>query len=147
GNAAPHLRPDLDPGHVAEAHRDAVGARTHRNEVEVFQRAQIARGANHVFGLAHFDDGAAGFAIGGAYRFRNALLTHTVWSHALGIEDDLVLSHHAADRSDFGDARHTLQFEAQQPVLEAAQLSKIMLTGAVDKGVLEDPTDASCVGA
>ena len=36
----------------------------------------------------------------------------------IGIEHDLVLLDHAADARDFGDARHALQLEAQEPVLQ-----------------------------
>src|SRR3546814_5038519 len=42
----------------------------------------------------------------------------------LRIDDDLILAHHAADARDLGDARNRFEFEAQEPVLEAAQLGK-----------------------
>jgi len=39
-------------------------------------------------------------------------------AHAIGVEDDLVLTHHAADARDLGDVRHRLQLESEKPVVE-----------------------------
>ena len=147
GDAAAHFRTDLDPGDIAQAHRHAIGAEPQRDGVEVLERAQIARSANHVLGFAHFDHGAAGFAIGPAHGVGDAGLADAVSRHSLGIEHDLVLADHAADRGDFGHAGNGLQFKAQEPILQAAQLAQIVATGAIDQCVLINPAHSGRVGA
>ena len=66
-------------------------------------------------------------------------------AHAVRIEDDLVLAHHAADAGDFGDVRHRLQLELQEPVVERPKLTEVLRAAAVDQRVLVDPADAGRV--
>ena len=63
------------------------------------------------------------------------------------IEHDLILAHHAADGGDFGDVRHRLQFELQEPVVERAQLTEVVRAAAIDQRVLVDPAHAGCIRA
>ena len=52
GDPTAHLRPDLDAGHVAQAHRNAGVARHQRNLAKVIERLQVTGGAHHVLGFA-----------------------------------------------------------------------------------------------
>ena len=63
----------------------------------------------------------------------------------VGVDDDLVLAHHAADRCDFGDIRHRLQFVLQKPVLQRAQLPEVVRARAVDERVFVHPADTGRV--
>ena len=65
----------------------------------------------------------------------------------LRIYHDLVLLDHAAKRRDFRDARHGLKLILQEPVLQAPQLTEIMLASLVDEGVEIDPPHASGIWA
>jgi hypothetical protein len=53
GDAAPHLRADLDRGDVTQTHGHTAGGGLERDRPEVVERLQIARGADHIFGLGH----------------------------------------------------------------------------------------------
>ena len=55
----------------------------------------------------------------------------------------MVLLDHAAKRRDFRNARYGLKLILQEPVLQAAQLTEVMLAGPVDQSVEIDPTHAS----
>ena len=57
----------------------------------------------------------------------------------------LVLLNHAAERRDFGNTRHGLQLVFQEPVLQAAQLTEVMLAGTVHQGVEIDPANSGSV--
>src|SRR3546814_972924 len=59
GDTAPNFRAELDGGDIAQRHGHAAGSRTQRDGAEVVERLQIARGADHIFGLGQFDDRAA----------------------------------------------------------------------------------------
>ena len=64
----------------------------------------------------------------------------------LGIEHDLVLTHHAAHGGHLGDIGHGLQFVLEEPVLQGAQLRSVLCAAAVDQRVLVDPADAGGIG-
>ena len=106
GDAAPHLRTDLDARDVAQPHRHAGVAREQRNPAKVLERLQVARRAHHVLGLAQFEHRAAGFLVRAADRLDHAAVWDAVGAQPVGIEHDLVLAHHAADRRDLGHVRH-----------------------------------------
>ena len=61
-------------------------------------------------------------------------------SQLVRVHLNLVLLHHAAKCSDFRYPGHSLQFVFQEPVLQAAQLAEIVLTGAIHQCVEVDPT-------
>ncbi len=146
-DTASQLGPDLNPRHIAEPHRDAGGAGRQRNLPEVVERLQVARRAHHVFGFAELEHRAAGLLIGLADRIDHLRVRDAVRGELVGIEHDLILAHHAADRSDFGDIGHRLQLVPQKPVLQRAQLRNILRAAAVDQRILVDPADAGCVRA
>lgn len=142
GDPAPHRRADLDVRDVAEQHRRARVVGTQHDAAEVVERAQVAGRTHHVLRLGQLDDRAAGCLVGLAERIRDRRLRDAVGTQLVGIEDDLVLAHHAADARDFRDVRHGLQLELQEPVVERAQLPEIVTAGAIDERVLVHPADA-----
>ena len=145
GNAAPHLGADLDRGHIAHAHRHTC-ARDDGHGPEIIQAFEVAARAHHDFGLAEFEHRTASLLIG-----RLQGRAHLVVGHAIGrefhrIEHDLVLLDHAADGSHFGDIWQALELEAQEPVLQRAQLGEVVAAAAIDERVLVDPADAGRIG-
>ena len=67
-----------------------------------------------------------------------------VCAQPVGIDGDLVLLDEAADARHFGDARHARQFVLQEPVLQRAQLGKVVAVRF--QRVHERPADAGGVG-
>ena len=118
GDAAAHLRADLDRGHVAQAHRDAA-ARGQRDVAEVVQRLQVAAGAHHVFGLGQLQHRAAALLVAGQQRIAHLLVGDAVGDQLVRVEHHLVLPHHAADAGHLGHVGQALQFVLQEPVLQA----------------------------
>ncbi len=147
GDAAAHLRTQPDLRDVREHQRRAFLVYAERDVGEVLLVLQVAGRADHVLGFAHLDDGAAGLLVAVADRVLEPRQWNAEGAQLVGIDHDLVLAHHAADRRHLGDARHRLQLVLQEPVLQAAQLREVVLAGAVHERVLEDPADAGCVGS
>jgi len=72
---------------------------------------------------------------------------HFVREQGVGIEVYLVLADKSPDRGHFGNARQRLDFVFQKPVLNRAQLRKIMLAGLVHERVLKYPPNGRLIGA
>ena len=132
---------------VAEAHRHAARGRDERDLAEVVERLQIARCAHHVFSLAELEHRAAFFLIRSLNRGDDAALRQVVGAQPVGIEHDLVLLHHAADRRDLRDVRHRFELVLQEPILKRAQLREVVPAAAIDERVFVDPADACRVRA
>lgn len=146
-HAAPRLGADLDACHVAEQQRRAgrVGAQHHL--AEIVERAQIARGMHHVFRLGHLHHRAARLAVGPRQRVGHHRLRDAVGAHPVRVQHHLVLAHHAAQARHLRHIGHGLQLEAQEPVVERAQLPEIVPAAAVDQRVFVDPAHPGRVGA
>ena len=145
-NTASHLRADSNLGHVGQDEGRTLVVDAKRYGGEIFDTLQVARGTNHVLGLTHFDDRAAGLLVTVPDRLLEAGKRHAESAQLVRVDDNLVLAHHAADRRHFGDAMHRLQFILEEPVLQAAQLGEIVTAGAVDERVLEYPAHAGRIG-
>ncbi|MNF41891.1 hypothetical protein D3C84_229290 [compost metagenome] len=141
GDAATHLRPQLDMRHLAEGHRHAAGIQAQRDGAKVVEGFQITRGAHHELGFRQFQHRAAGFLVGPADGVRHLGLGDAQAGQLDRVELHLVLLDHAADGRHLGDVGQGLQLELEEPVLQRAQLRQVMLTAAVDQGVLVDPAD------
>ena len=145
-DAAPHLGADLHARHVTEAHRDPGVGRQQRHLAEIIQRLQIARRPHHVLGFAEFEHRAAAFLVGASDRVDHTRVRNAVGGELVGVEQHLVLAHHAADRGHLGDVRNRLQLELQEPVLQRTQLRHVECAAAVDQRVLIDPAHAGGIG-
>ncbi len=122
GQPAPHVGAELNSRDIAKLDRNAARRGFERHRAEIIERGQIARGADNIFGLGHFDYRAAGFLISTLQCIGDLLVRDAVGHEFLGIEHDLILLDHAADARRLGDAGHRFQFIAQEPVLDASQL-------------------------
>jgi hypothetical protein len=136
-----------DARHVFEHHGRPGSGEHERDGSEVVEGLQVPARPNHVLGFAQLQHRAARLAIRVLDRLHDARVRNSVGTQPLGIEHDLVLAHHAAEGSDFGDIGHGFELVAQQPVLQRSQLTEIMLAGPVDERVLVNPADAGGVGA
>ena len=151
GNAAPQFRSDLDGSDITQSYRHTACRGPQRDAAKISQIAEVAGSTDHIFRLSHLDDRAARFLVRRADRGDDFGMGDAQRSHAIRVEHDLILLHHAADAGDFGDAGHSLQFVAQEPVLQAAQASQIMPAAAVDQRIFVNPANpgrvrAKCAG-
>ncbi len=146
GDAAAHLRSDLNARDVGKQHRDAALGDENRNAAEVVERLEIAPRTDHVLGLGQLDHRSAGFAIRVADRRDHLSERQVVGLEPRRVDDDLVLAHHAADRRNLGDVRDRLQLVLEEPVLERAKLREVLRALAVDQRVLVDPAHTGRVG-
>ena len=96
-DAAAHLGSHLDARNITEVHRYACVGRLQRHLAEILERLQIARYAHDVFGLAQFEDRAAGFLIGFLDRFDDLGVCNAVRGQLVRVEYDLVLADHSTD--------------------------------------------------
>ncbi|MCY1227425.1 hypothetical protein D3C81_1002730 [compost metagenome] len=145
GNAAPHFGTELDDGDIAEPHRDAGLAGHQRDLPEVVECLQVPAGADHVLRFSQLQHRAAGFLVGPLERRQHPGLRQVVGAQPIRPQHDLVLLHHAAQRGNLGNVGQRFQLEAQEPVLQRAQLAQVMLPGLVHQRVLVDPADAGGV--
>ena len=106
---------------------------------DVFERADVAAAAHHVFGAAELEQPPAGFGVAGAHGLHDAPDGDAVGLEPVGIEVDLELLAETADRRDFGHARHGFEVIAQIPILAGAQIGQGVGAGLVDQRVLKDP--------
>ncbi len=142
GDAAPHFWAHLKGGDVSQPHRHAAGSGADWHGAEVVELGEVAVGADHVFGLAQLQHRTAGLLVGTLDRFDDLTVGDAVGGELHRVEHHLVLTNHAADAGHLGDAGQALEFVAQEPVLQAAQLRQVVLSAAVDQGVFVDPADA-----
>src|SRR3546814_3385487 len=91
GDTAPNFRAELDGGDIAHRHGHAAGSRTQRDGAEVVERLQIARGADHIFGLGQFDDRAARLLVRPPDRLHRLAMRDTVAGQLHRIEHHLIL--------------------------------------------------------
>ena len=145
GDTTPHLRPDAHLGHVTQ--QDGGAAFVHRQQhlAQVVDALQVAGGAHHVLGLGHLQHRAAALLVGGANGGGDLPQLDAEGTQPVGIHHHLVLLHHAADGGHLGHARHRLQFELEEPVLQGTQLRQVVLARAVHQGVVVHPADAGSV--
>ena len=146
-DAAAHLRADLDSRHVPQANRYAGVGRRDRNLAEIVERLQVAGDPHHVLGFPQLQHRAAGFLVGVLDRHRDLAVGDVVGAQPVGIEDDLVLAHHAADARHFRDVRHGLQLVLEKPILQRSQLRQVHLAAAIDERVFVHPADPRGIGA
>ena len=146
-NAAAHLRTHLNAGHVSQAHGYAARSRAQGNSAKVLQALKVARRPHHVLGLSQLKHRAAGFLVGLLDGFGHFGVRDGVSGQLLRVEHDLVLPHHAADRSHLGNIGHRLQFVLEKPVLQRPQLPQVLRAAAVDQRILVNPAHARRVRA
>ena len=66
---------------------------------------------------------------------------YAISSQPGGVDRDLVLLHHAANGRHFRNPRKRFQFVTQEPVLQAAQFTNIVLARSVDQRIDVNPAD------
>ena len=142
--AAAQLGPQVYMGDVPDQDGRAVLVHPDGRVLYVLDGLDVAQTSHHELGLAHLDQSAAHVVVaalqGRAY-FRQG---NVVGQQLVGIDLDLVLLDVTADGSHFGHPGHAHQLIAQKPVLDGAQLLKVVPVSAVDH-IFEGPADAGGV--
>ncbi len=144
GDAAPLVRAEFDPGHVAQQHRGAVIGLQH-DVAEIVDALEVALAADDIFELGEFDGAAADIGVAGADGVAHLLHGDAAVAHALRIEDDVVLLDEAADTSHLGDAFGAGQREFQIPVLDRPGVGEVQRLR--HHRILVDPAHAGGVRA
>ncbi len=119
GHPAPHVRPDLHRRDIGQRHGHAARGRLDRQRAEIVEIGEIAAGADDIFGLGLLDDRTPSFLVAALDRVDHRLMRDAVGDQLIGIEQDLILPDHPADRSHFAHAGYGLQLIAEEPVLQA----------------------------
>ena len=96
GDAAAHLRSDLNAGYITQAHGDALCGRTEWDIAEVLQTGEVAFGSNHVLSLSQLNDSASSFLVGALDGVQHLGMGDSERTQQIGVEHYLVLAHHAA---------------------------------------------------
>ena len=146
-HTAAQLRPQLHIGHIADAHRHAVGGHRQGNIVDILKTADIAAAAHHVLGFRHLHHASADIVVGLPDGFLHLAQGNVVAQQCIGVDFYLVLLDEATHRGHFRHTRHGLQGVAQVPVLDGAQVGEVVVATAVDQGVFKHPADAGGIGA
>ena len=145
GNTATQLRPQANLRHILEQNWRTLVIDAHGNIAQIIQVINIAGRAHHVFGLGHFNHRTTDFLVTPLYGPFDLGQWQVIGAQAVRIEHHLVLLDHATDGHDFGHTRHGLQFVFQEPVLDTAQLGKVVSAGTVNQGIFIDPADTGRV--
>ena len=145
GDAPAHLGPHLHGGDIAQANRN-IAPRDQGDGPEIVQRLEVAARAHHVLRARQLQHRAAALLVGAQQGLAHLALVQAVSRQLEGVEHDLVLLDHAADRRHFGNVGQALQFELEEPVLQRAQLGQVVLARPVHQRVLEDPAHARGIG-
>jgi hypothetical protein len=132
---------------IAQQQRRALGHDAGRHLPQILETADQADAAEQIVGLGQLQARAALLRVRAAQRGQQLLQRESVVLQLERIDHRLEPLHEAADRGHLGHTGHALQFEAQQPVLQAAQLGQVMPAAAVDQRVLVDPADPGGIGA
>ena len=144
GDAAPFIRPQFDPGDVAQQHWHSAFRLNHQL-FQIGDAAQIALAAHHVFGLGHFHHSPADIAVAGADHFADPHQRNTVSLQLARVHDHLILLDKAADAGDFGNALGLGELVADEPVLRGAQFRQ-SVAGA-GHYILINPADPAGIRA
>ena len=84
------------------------------------------------------DEVAAGVGVIFLKRLEDVLKCHIVRKQPLGLDDDLILLHQAAERIHVGDSRHRPEDWAHNVILERAQFGRVIVGIITDKRVLKN---------
>jgi hypothetical protein len=136
GDAAPLVRDQFHPRHVAQQHRGAVLGL----EDQAFQvglAMQVAAPAHHVLGLRPLDHPAADIAVAVLQHLGHRPQRKPEGLQLVGIDRDLVLLDEAAEARDLRHALGLGQLVAHEPVLQGAQFRQRI--GLAQQRVLVDP--------
>ena len=136
--------------HLADVHdpdRGAVGARCHRDLLEVLHGLDVAAAADAVFGPAELDQAARGLVVARAHRLDDLVDRKPVGLQPVRVDVDLVLLAEPADRRHLRHPGHRLEIVLEVPVLIRAQLGQAVLAGLVHQRVLVDPAERGRVRA
>src|SRR6266446_3677492 len=117
GQAAPLIRTELDPCHVANAHRRAAVGLEY-DCFEVRNTTDISAASHHVLALAHLDDAAADIPVAGTDRLGDFRERDAEGAQLGRIDHDLILLDKAADARDLGDTLCLGQLIPNEPVLD-----------------------------
>src|SRR5260221_406897 len=90
GDAAPHVRPELHIGNLAQQDRHAVGADTDRDLPQVVEALNVAAHAQDEFFLGHFDGAPANFAVAALHGHAHFSDGKVVCAQAGRIDGDLI---------------------------------------------------------
>ena len=108
--------------------------------LEIGRLRDQAAAADHLLVSGDLEHAAAGVLVRRAHGGHHLRERDAERAQPVRIDLHLVLAHEAADRGDFGHARHARERVAQVPVLEAAQLGEVETAAAIDERVLDRPS-------
>ena len=141
-DSAAQLRSERDSCDIPETDRRSALVGLDDDFLQIGGRLHIAVRADHVLGSAPLDEPPTHFVVRFLHRLGELHQRDAVGGELVRIDSDLVLADEAADAGHFGDAGNRLQFVADVPVLEGAEIGERTLAGGVDQRVLVHPADA-----
>ena len=117
GNAASHIRTELDGGHIAQQNRHAFVAEADGNLFQVVEAGDVAFDAQDEFTFRQFQRTAADFAVAAFDGRADIFQREVIGAQLRRIHRHLVLFLKAADRGDFRHAGHGRKLIFQIPIL------------------------------
>ncbi|MNE05407.1 hypothetical protein D3C80_979680 [compost metagenome] len=143
-HAPADLRPFAQRRHLRKQDRHAV---THGDYHvgKIAEFFQVARGANHILRLPHFQQRTAAFLVGVLNGTDYLLMGDVQRAQAGWIQHHLILAYHAAHAGHFRHVGDGFQFKLQRPVLQRAQVGQAVLAAFIHQGILVHPADAGGV--
>ena len=146
GKAAPDLRTELDAGNILEKDGGAVATAAHRDILQVLDALEISATAHHVFDPGELQHPAFHILVALADGIHDHGNGQVVGLEAVGIDAHLILPDKAADAGNLGDPGHAFQGQLDVPVLNGAEVSKIVPSGFIHQGIGKSPAYAGGIG-
>ena len=125
GDAAPHVRAELDGGHVAQQHGHSPLTHADGHFFEIVEAGDVAFDAQDEFTLGQLQGAAADLAVAALDGGADILQRQVIGAQLGGIHRHLVLLHEAAHAGDLRHARDRGELIFQIPVLHGAQLGQV----------------------
>ena len=123
--AAPEVAADLHGGDVFEVNGNAAALHQH-DVLQVLQRLHKTQPAHDKLHAVLLDDLAADVEVARADGVHHVLQRDLARAHLERADFNLILPHEAADARNFRDALHRVELIADEPVLEGAELAKVI---------------------
>ncbi len=135
----------MDVGHIANINGSSALVRAHRNHLNVGDVLDVAQTPNHILPAGKFHHAPTYVVVATANGVDDPVHRQVVSKQSIRIQIHLILLNKAAHTGHFGNPRHRFQPVTHIPVLERAQLGKVMLAGPINQSVFERPTHPGCV--
>ena len=145
--AATHLRAQVDLGHVPQQQRRALLVQPQGYRGQIVHVLQVAGSPHHVLRLGHLHHRSPHFLVAALDCGLDVGQGNAEGAQFFRAHHHLVLLDHAPEWRHLGHSRHRLQLVLEEPVLQAAQLTQVVLATAVDQGIEIDPAHPRGIGA